>query len=172
MNDMTPGHIAHPDRFYIGGEWVEPSGSTKFDVITPSTEELFVSVAEAQTADVDKAVAAARHAFDKGPWPRMSHAERASYVARFADHIQDGAPGMARAWASEMGIVAPFAELMMGSVADTYRFYAGLADTFEWEERHPAKSAEVALLAGQNTIAQNKNKSRCILLLFFNNYYL
>lgn len=146
MNDMTPGHIAHPDRFYIGGEWVEPSGSTRFDVITPSTEELFVSVAEAQTADVDKAVAAARHAFDKGPWPRMSHAERAAYIRKFADHIQDGAPGMARAWASEMGIVAPFAELMLGNVAETYRFYAGLADTFEWEERHPATSAEIALL--------------------------
>lgn len=147
MNDLTPGHIAHPDSFYIDGKWVEPSGSTRFDVITPATEELFVSVAEAQVADIDKAVAAARHAFDKGPWPRMSHAERAEYVRKFAEYVQDGSPQMARAWTNEMGIVTPFAETMLtGGVAQTYRYYADLAATYPWVEKHPTHSADTGLL--------------------------
>lgn len=146
MNDMAASPIAHPDRFYIGGQWVEPTGTTSFDVITPATEELFVSVAEAQVADIDKAVAAARHAFDKGPWPRMSHVQRAEYVRKFAEYVSEGSPQMARSWASEMGIIAPFAEAMLGGVAQTYRFYADLANTYPWVEKHPTQSVDTGLL--------------------------
>lgn len=60
--------IAQPDRFFIGGEWVRPSSDAKIDVVMSSTEEVFISVAEAQKADVERAVAAARTAFDYGPW--------------------------------------------------------------------------------------------------------
>jgi acyl-CoA reductase-like NAD-dependent aldehyde dehydrogenase len=52
--------ISHPDRFYIGGEWVRPSTESHIDVIAPATEELFLRVAEAQEADIANAVAAAR----------------------------------------------------------------------------------------------------------------
>jgi len=53
-----PHLITAPDRFFIGGEWTRPSSNSRIDVITPSTEEVFVSVAEAQPADVKRAVAA------------------------------------------------------------------------------------------------------------------
>ena len=66
-------YIRHPDRFFIGGEWVEPSSTARIDVRDSATEEVFLSVAEAQVEDVDRAVAAARKAFDHGPWPRLSH---------------------------------------------------------------------------------------------------
>jgi len=60
------------DRLFIGGEWVEPSSSSTFDVVSPSNEELVGRVPEAQNADIDRAVAIAREAFDHGPWPRMT----------------------------------------------------------------------------------------------------
>ena len=145
MNAIT-APMAHPDKLYIDGEWVAPSGATRFDVITPSTEELFVSVAEAQVADVDKAVAAARHAFDKGPWPWLSHAERAGYLRQFAQMVRDDARNMGLAWSREMGILAPFAEYLMGEVAQYYDFYASLADSFPWEEVHPTKTAPFGML--------------------------
>ena len=66
------------DRLFIGGEWVEPSSSAVFDVVSPTTEELVGRVPEAQNADIDRAVAVAREAFDHGPWPRMAPAERAA----------------------------------------------------------------------------------------------
>ncbi|SRR6266404_9491677 len=78
MNVQNP--IKHPDKFFIDGKWTDPSSASKIDVINSATEELFVSVAEAQEADVNNAVAAARNAFDHGPWPRMSYSDRAAYM--------------------------------------------------------------------------------------------
>ena len=76
--------LRHADRFFIGGEWVQPSSDSMIDVIDSATEELFFSVAEAQAADMARAVGAARQAFDEGPWPRMTHAERAEYLRAIA----------------------------------------------------------------------------------------
>jgi len=50
--------LKSPNKLYIGGEWVEPSASAEFEVICPATEELYVRVAAAQEADIDRAVAA------------------------------------------------------------------------------------------------------------------
>src|SRR5215470_7704221 len=112
-------HIRHPDRFFIGGEWVQPSSSSRIDVHDSATEEVFLSVAEAQVEDVDRAVAAAREAFDDGPWPRMAHAERALWLSKIA-----------HAWT----------KYAAANPASTIRFHAGLAETFEWEE--PRVSAD------------------------------
>ena len=79
MNAHAP--IKHPDMFFIDGQWTKPSSAAKIDVINSATEELFASVAEAQEADINRAVAAARKAFDHGPWPRMSHAERIAFFS-------------------------------------------------------------------------------------------
>src|SRR5260370_29250722 len=62
------------DRFYIGGQWVAPAGSATLDVISPHTEEVVGRVPDGTTADMDRAVAAARDAFGNGPWPRMAPA--------------------------------------------------------------------------------------------------
>ena len=68
-------------NFYIGGEWTKPQSDRKLELISPVTEECFLRVPEASEADVDRAVKAARQAFDHGPWPRMTTAERAKFVA-------------------------------------------------------------------------------------------
>ena len=70
------------DRLFIGGEWVSPSGTGTIDVINPTTEEVMGRVPDSTEADVDKAVAIARDAFDNGPWPRMSPAERAEILTK------------------------------------------------------------------------------------------
>jgi aldehyde dehydrogenase (NAD+) len=60
-------------------QWVKPSSDAMIKVIDSGTEELYFSIAEAQAADISRAVEAARHAFDVGPWPGLTHAERAGY---------------------------------------------------------------------------------------------
>src|SRR3954454_13220227 len=70
------------DRLYIGGEWVAPAGTGTIDVISPHTEEVIGRVPDATPADIDRAVAAAREAFDQGRWPRMAPAERAAILGR------------------------------------------------------------------------------------------
>lgn len=145
--DIGASILRHPDRFYINGEWVRPSSDSAFDVISPATEELFVRVAEAQEADINRAVAAARQAFDHGPWPRMTHAERAGYLRAIAAKITERAEDIGVVWPNEAGVIHALAKAVHVSVARTYEYYAGLADTFSFEERHtPLGGGELALL--------------------------
>lgn len=138
--------IQHADELFIGGQWVKPSGTTKFDVFDSATEELFVSVAEAQAADMNAAAAAARHAFDHGPWPRMTHVERAAYLKLIAAELGLRAVDQAKTWVVESGVTQAIARPRAESVAGVWEFYAGLADTFPFEEVHKPAAANVGLL--------------------------
>jgi acyl-CoA reductase-like NAD-dependent aldehyde dehydrogenase len=125
---------------------VVPSTSRKIDVINSGTEELFVSVAEAQEADVDRAVAAARKAFDLGPWPRLSHAERAQYLRALADALEARAEDTALTWTVESGFLHAYAKQAGQGLGSTYRWYADLAETYPFVQEMPTKAAKVGLL--------------------------
>jgi acyl-CoA reductase-like NAD-dependent aldehyde dehydrogenase len=131
---VTP--VRYPDRFYIGGEWVTPSSGDLIDVVQPATEDVWARVAGARKADVYRAVAAAREAFDRGPWPRMPHEERARYLRAIADGLRERAADLSYIWASEMGILHADAVARGARIPGIYDFYAGLADSFEFVERH------------------------------------
>ncbi|MDW5597630.1 aldehyde dehydrogenase [Conexibacter stalactiti] len=105
-SETTQDSVTTFDRLLIGGEWVEPSSDAKIDVISPLTEQVIARVAAAQTPDVDAAVAAARAAFDDGPWPRLSPAERARYLARLRDETEKRLEQMAAAFTADVGAPA------------------------------------------------------------------
>ena len=126
------------DKFFIGGDWVDPAGSDQLAVISPHTEEVIAKVPEATTADVDRAVAAAREAFDHGPWPQMSPAERADVIAAISAGIQARYEEMARTISEEMG--SPITWATMGQVfaaTMVLDYYADLAREYPFEERRP-----------------------------------
>jgi aldehyde dehydrogenase (NAD+) len=133
---VSSSPLAHPDRFFIDGEWVAPSSASEIDVINSGTEELFVSVAEAQAADSNRVVAAARKAFDKGPWPRMSHKERAGHLNAIATELDVRTDELARIWVTESGVIHNSAKAATRGLGDKFRFYAGLADTYTFQEEH------------------------------------
>src|SRR6202048_5155969 len=128
--------VTSPDRFYIGGEWVTPSSADLIDVIQAATEDVWVRIAAARTADVSRAVAAARQAFDRGPWPRMTHAERGEYLRAIAAGLRERAEDLSYIWSSEMGILHVDAVARGARIPDIYEFSAGLAEEFEFVERH------------------------------------
>ncbi|MEX1148255.1 MAG: aldehyde dehydrogenase family protein, partial [Sphingomonadales bacterium] len=135
------------DRLFIDGRWVEASSGRKIDVIAPHNEELYMSVAEADAGDIDRAVAAARQAFDHGPWPRMSHVERAKYLKAIAEKLDERAPDVAAIWPNEMGILHSLAETYSKTVSGLYKYYASLAKRFPFEEEHRTFSgAKVGLM--------------------------
>jgi len=139
--------IRHPDQFFIDGGWAAPSGDTSFKVVSPSTEEVFMTVAEAQEADVNRAITAARQAFDKGPWPRMSHAERATYLHEIGKRVAERGADLSRIWTGEMGIIRQASDAMVPIAASVYDYYASLADSFPFEERHtPQAGGNIGLL--------------------------
>jgi aldehyde dehydrogenase (NAD+) len=129
--------IAHPDRFLIGGEWVRPSTDRTFAHVDPSTEDVVVHVAEAAVADIDLAVAAARDAFDNGPWPRLSPRERAAYLQRLADLLRVHSDALGHAWTREMGVVWQTARHGGAAFAGFVEQHVAWADTFPWQERFP-----------------------------------
>jgi aldehyde dehydrogenase (NAD+) len=139
------------NRFFIGGEWVKPSSDSTIDVIDSNTEQLYFSVPEAQAADMDMAIGAARHAFDRGPWPRMTHRERAGYLAAIADQLDARTADYAQMWPRESGVVHSVAQMMIPGEPAMYRFYAGLADTYPFEQQvtpspSPTPGGEFGLL--------------------------
>ncbi len=145
INTAVP--IRHADRFFIGGKWVEPSSSDVIEVIDSSTEEPYFSVAEAREADMARAVDAAREAFDRGPWPRMTHAERAEYLRAIGEGLRGKADEVGQLWPRESGALHLIAQHTAPGMAGVFDFYAGLADTFPFEERaQPTMGGEFGLL--------------------------
>ncbi len=123
------------DRLYIGGEWVAPSSSSTIEVISPTTEEVVATVPEGLDADIDRAVAAARDAFDNGPWPRMSPTERGAVLTKVADAIRNEMQDYAELISGEMGSPVGWG-LLAQVLAPTMilDYYAGLGSTFAFDE--------------------------------------
>jgi acyl-CoA reductase-like NAD-dependent aldehyde dehydrogenase len=139
--------VRNTDRFFIGGEWVTPSSDAMIDVIDSGTEEIFFRVAEAQADDMARAVTAARTAFDDGPWPRMTHAERAGYIRALGAAVQDRADEIGQIWPRESGVLFRIAQASGATAASTFDVYASLADTFPFEEAaQPSMGAGFGLL--------------------------
>jgi betaine-aldehyde dehydrogenase len=123
------------NTLFIGGRWVAPSSTAAIEVISPHTEEVIARVAEAREADVDRAVRAAREAFDSGPWPRMTPAERADAMARLHAALQARAEDMAVTITREMGCPISFSRL--GQVMATNMvldYYVRLAREYAFED--------------------------------------
>jgi aldehyde dehydrogenase (NAD+) len=83
--------IGITDRLYIDGAWVESTGDEYSDVLNPATEEILAKVPVGNKTDVQKAIAAARKAFDEGPWPRLSVRDRQKILLRMAEVIESHA---------------------------------------------------------------------------------
>jgi acyl-CoA reductase-like NAD-dependent aldehyde dehydrogenase len=130
--DAAP--IRHSDRFFIGGQWVTPSSQSTIAVIDPGTEEVYFSVAEAQAADIDRAVTAAREAFDNGPWPRMTHEERAGYLRALGEEVRKRGEDVSQVWPRESGVLHGAAKFAAAGAAMSLDYYADLAKTYAWEE--------------------------------------
>jgi aldehyde dehydrogenase (NAD+) len=137
LTNETASPVRHADRFFIGGEWVKPSSDSTIKVIDSGTEEVFLTVAEAQAEDIARAAGAAREAFDRGPWPRMTHAERAGYLRAMGAVLRERAGDLGQLWPRESGVIYRIAQYAGPGAAATFDYYAGLADTYQWEE--PAK---------------------------------
>ena len=124
------------NQIFVGGKRVDSGAKARIDVVSPNTEEVIGRVPDATPADVDRAVAAAREAFDRGPFPRWSPEERASAISRLSEALKKRAPEIANTISSENGCpitmstgVQVFASTM---VLDTY---ARIARTFPFDEK-------------------------------------
>ncbi|BBZ40668.1 aldehyde dehydrogenase [Mycobacterium conspicuum] len=131
----NPGHRRY-DELFIGGHWRKPANPQRLEVISPHSEEPIGHAQVAGPEDVDAAVAAARQAFDHGPWPRMQPHERMAKIeelaAIYAGHIDE----MADLITAEMGSPRSFSRLgQAAGAASMMHLTLAAAREFPWVER-------------------------------------
>jgi betaine-aldehyde dehydrogenase len=124
-SDAKPATPRYP--MYINGEFVESHRHKNFPVIDPSTEEVIAEVPDADETDVNRAVAAARAAFDSGPWPQTTAQERGRILFRLAERIRKESAVLAELEARNTGKPIVEAEYDIADVATCFEYYGGLA---------------------------------------------
>jgi betaine-aldehyde dehydrogenase len=114
-------------RMFIGGEFTESHRGAHFPVVDPSTEEIIAEVPEADEKDVNRGVAAAKAAFDSGPWPQTTAQERGRILFRIAERVRKESAKLAELESRNSGKPIVEAEYDIADVATCFEYYGGLA---------------------------------------------
>jgi aldehyde dehydrogenase (NAD+) len=122
--------LHHYDKLYIGGEWVTPLDGESVETIDPATGKAWATVAFGGAKDIDRAIAAAREAFE-GPWRRMPAWERAALLRKFADLYQKNAADLALLESRDTGRPIREARAELGMHHHWYHWFASLADKLD-----------------------------------------
>ena len=114
-------------QLYINGEWSPSESRAYFPVIDPSTEETIAEVPSANEKDVNRAVAAARTAFDSGSWPQTTAQERGRILFRLAERVRKESAMLAELECRNTGKPIVEAEYDIADSATCFEYYGGLA---------------------------------------------
>jgi betaine-aldehyde dehydrogenase len=131
------------DRLFIGNEWVAPATDDTIDVISPITEDVYARTPDGSPADIDRAVASARDAFDNGPWPTMPPQERADTIASLSQALQKRGGEIADIVTNENG--APASQSMGTQVfaaTMVLDVYADIARTYPFSDERVGAMGE------------------------------
>lgn len=132
----TPALLERPLRLLIDGRWEEAQGGGLIEVFNPSDGRVIAQAADGGAADIDRAVAAARRAFDDGPWSRTTPAQRARLLWKLADLIEANAEDLALLEVLNTGKPLKLAKLFdIGMACETLRYHAGWCTKLEGHTR-------------------------------------
>ncbi len=134
MTASKPTNVKEHSKLYLNGEWVQPSGSGTLEVINSTTEEVMGRIPEGTPEDIDRAVAAARAAFDS--WPATPAAERAAFLQKISAGLAARQNEIAEIIASEVGMPLPLATMVQaGMPAMVMGSFAKLLAEYSFEEQ-------------------------------------
>ncbi len=139
-------NVKHPDKVWIGGKWQPAHSGRMIELVSPNTEQVVGAVAEADEHDMDAAVAAAREAFDRGPWPRMSVGERNEVMKQITAHLRSREPELARAWTAQMGGLASFAPGMTAGGTMQFDNTREVGANFEFIQQRETIASNIAYI--------------------------
>ncbi|KAL5013525.1 hypothetical protein ScPMuIL_007795 [Solemya velum] len=119
--------IRFPRQVFIDNEFVEAADGNTFDTINPNDESVICKVAKSGKEDVDRAVEAAKEAFEEGPWGSMNARDRGALMYRLADLMEENKEELATIESIDSGAVYTLAlKTHVGMSIDTFRYFAGL----------------------------------------------
>jgi acyl-CoA reductase-like NAD-dependent aldehyde dehydrogenase len=136
--------LQSPHAFFIGGKWAKPHTDRKLSVISPVTEQVFMTVAEATEPDIDDAVGAARKAFDSGEWPRLSGADRGRMLLKIAALLEGRLPELANAWSAQVGAPISLTQYAVAQAPTLFRFYGDLIAGYKLIDERQRDDGRVA----------------------------
>src|SRR5229473_3212105 len=113
---------------FVNGKWESATSGKTFPVYDPSTEEIIAQVAAADAADVDRAVKAARAAFDSGPWPQTTAQDRGRILFKLAEKIRQNAAALGKLECRNTANPFVEAKYNITNVAPCFKYYGGLAN--------------------------------------------
>jgi aldehyde dehydrogenase (NAD+) len=145
-------------KLFIGGEWITATGDADEAVINPATEEVIGQAGMAGPAEVEAALAAARHAFDKGPWRRMAMTERVRLLSAMCDWLAQRADRIRALITAETGSIQPFARTMQYATAIEHaRYYLEQAMRMEPQplQLEPVTLASGATMVGGGLVVRD-----------------
>jgi aldehyde dehydrogenase (NAD+) len=135
MNAMTDAHPfldGKPKRMFIGGKWLEAASGKTFPTHNPATGEILAQVAEGDSEDIDRAVAAAREAFN-GPWSKFKPGQRQALLLKLADLVEANIEELAALDTLDMGAPISRTRNNRQRAVGMLRFYAGMATALHGE---------------------------------------
>lgn len=135
------------DKIYVNGEWVESSGTAQIDLVSPDTEEAVASVVKATREDADLAAAAARNAFDSGPWSTLPMSERIDYMRRLSTAIQARNEALSQVWSLQVGVPRFLADMLTPMMSNTIDSYLDLAAELSLVEQRDTPVAGAGLVS-------------------------
>jgi phenylacetaldehyde dehydrogenase len=137
------GFLKRKPQLFIGGEWVDAASGRTLDVIDPATATRVSSIADAGKIDVDRAVAAARSAFEQGPWPEMLPVQRQALLWKLSDLIEANAAELAELESIDNGKTRFMASIIdVPSTRDYFRYMAG------WATKIQGNTFQTSIFAG------------------------
>uniref|UniRef100_A0A8B9LZ85 10-formyltetrahydrofolate dehydrogenase n=1 Tax=Astyanax mexicanus TaxID=7994 RepID=A0A8B9LZ85_ASTMX len=129
VNNMT---IRMPHQLFINGEFVDAEGGKNYKTINPTTGQAICEVSLAQISDVEKAVAAAKEAFEEGEWGKMNHRDRGRLIYKLADLMEQHQEELATIESIDSGAVYTLAlKTHVGMSIQTFRYFAGWCDKIQ-----------------------------------------
>ncbi|XP_059505675.1 cytosolic 10-formyltetrahydrofolate dehydrogenase isoform X2 [Stegostoma tigrinum] len=146
INDLT---LRMPHQVFINGQFVDAEGGKWYNSINPTDGSVICRVSLAQVADVDKAVAAAKEAFEAGEWGRMNPRDRGRLIYKLADLMEQHQEELATIEAIDSGAVYTLAlKTHVGMSIQTFRYFAGWCDKIQVTPLTALKFAELTVKAG------------------------
>jgi aldehyde dehydrogenase (NAD+) len=129
----TAAELQTRDKIFIGGEWVEPSGAEPLEVVNPTTEEVMGTIPGCSPVDIDRAVEAARGAFDS--WSQTPQDERARFLAAIAEGLQGRAEEITATITQELGMPLKLSGIIqVGLPTSQFASMPKLMEEVAWEE--------------------------------------
>jgi len=132
LSEATRRFLERPRRMLIGADWLEAASGETLAVVDPASGEKFAAVPAGDAADIDRAVAAARRAFESGDWPKMRPVDRERLLLKFADLVEANAQELAEIESLDNGKPVTMARHVdVALVVDFLRYMAGWATKIE-----------------------------------------